>query len=71
MERRHGHPHLDHGATSRLPPYAGDQRNGDRLLVDQIRSIDTTYIHGDPVYYLDQDELAEVERAVIRYLGLP
>jgi mRNA interferase MazF len=42
-----------------------------RFLVDQIRSIDTTYIHGDPVYYLDRDELSEVEGAVIRYLGLP
>lgn len=41
-----------------------------RLLVDQIRSIDTTYIHGDPMYYLDRDELAEVEHAVIRYLDL-
>jgi mRNA interferase MazF len=41
-----------------------------RLLVDQIRGIDTTYIHGDPVHYLDRDELAEVEHAVIRYFGL-
>jgi mRNA interferase MazF len=41
-----------------------------RFLVDQIRSIDTTYIHGDPVCYLDRDELGEVEHAVILYLGL-
>ncbi|HZN18447.1 MAG TPA: type II toxin-antitoxin system PemK/MazF family toxin [Micromonosporaceae bacterium] len=41
-----------------------------RLLVDQIRSIDTDYITGDPVYYLARDELAEVEHAVLRYLGL-
>jgi len=41
-----------------------------RLLVDQIRSVDTTYIHGDPVCHLDHDELAEVEHAAIRYLGL-
>lgn len=41
-----------------------------RVLVDQIRSIDTDYIIGDPVHYLERDELAEVEHAVARYLGL-
>ena len=41
-----------------------------RLLIDQIRSIDVSYIHGDPVHYLDHDEIIEVEHAVSRYLGL-
>ncbi len=41
-----------------------------RLLVDQIRSVDVRYIHGEPVDYLDRDDLAEVEHAVTRYLGL-
>ena len=41
-----------------------------RFLVDQIRSIDIRYIHGDPVHYLDRDEIAEIEHAVTRYLGL-
>jgi mRNA interferase MazF len=41
-----------------------------RFLVDQIRSIDTDYVVGDPVYYLERAELAEIERAVSRYLGL-
>ncbi|WP_369016049.1 type II toxin-antitoxin system PemK/MazF family toxin [Streptomyces sp. B1866] len=41
-----------------------------RLLVDQMRAVDTTYVHGDPVHYLDRAELAEVEHAVRRYLGL-
>jgi mRNA interferase MazF len=41
-----------------------------KFLVDQIRSIDTDYIVGDPVHYLDRDELAEIEHAVTRYLGL-
>ncbi len=41
-----------------------------RFLVDQIRTTDIKYIHGDPVHYLDRDELAEIEHAVIRYLGL-
>jgi mRNA interferase MazF len=41
-----------------------------RLLVDQIRTVDVDYIHGDPVHYLSRDELAEVEHALSRYLGL-
>ncbi|GAA2626559.1 type II toxin-antitoxin system PemK/MazF family toxin [Streptomyces vastus] len=41
-----------------------------RLLVDQIRTVDVRYIHGDPVHYLDRDEMAEVEHALGRYLGL-
>ncbi|WTG30947.1 type II toxin-antitoxin system PemK/MazF family toxin [Streptomyces decoyicus] len=41
-----------------------------RFLVDQIRTVDTSFIHGDPVHYLDRDELAEVEHAVTHYLGL-
>jgi mRNA interferase MazF len=41
-----------------------------RFLVDQIRTIDVTYIHGDPVHYLDYDELAEIEHTVAHYLGL-
>jgi len=41
-----------------------------RLLVDQIRSIDTRYIEGDPVAYLERDAMAEVEHAITRYLGL-
>jgi mRNA interferase MazF len=41
-----------------------------RFLVDQIRTVDVRYIHGEPVHYLDGHELAEVEHAVTRYLGL-
>lgn len=41
-----------------------------RLLVDQTRSIDVSFIHGDPVDYLTRDDLAQVEHAVSRYLGL-
>lgn len=40
------------------------------FMADQIRSIDTDYIIGDPVDVLDHYELAEVERAVAHYLGL-
>src|SRR5215475_8761527 len=41
-----------------------------RFLIDQIRSIDTDYLVGDPTHYLERDELAEIEHAVTRYLGL-
>jgi mRNA interferase MazF len=41
-----------------------------RFLVDQIRSIDTNYLIGDPVHHLERDELAEIEQALARYLGL-
>jgi mRNA interferase MazF len=41
-----------------------------RLLVDQIRTIDIAYVDGDPVAYLDRDDMSEVEHAVARYLGL-
>jgi mRNA interferase MazF len=43
---------------------------GTTFLIDQIRSIDTDYIVGDPVHYLDRDELDQIEHAVTRYLGL-
>jgi mRNA interferase MazF len=41
-----------------------------RFLVDQTRTIDIDYVRGDPVYYLDRDELAEIEHAVTCHLGL-
>lgn len=41
-----------------------------RFLVDQIRTIDVKYVHGEPVGYLDGDEMAEVNQAVAHYLGL-
>jgi mRNA interferase MazF len=41
-----------------------------RLLVDQIRTVDVRYVHGDPVHFLSREELAEVEHAVTHHLGL-
>lgn len=40
------------------------------VLVDQIRTIDTQYIVGEPVDYLTRTDLAQVEYALARYLGL-
>lgn len=51
-------------------PSMGIDGQETRFLVDRIRSIDTNYLIGDPVHYLEHDELAEVEYAVARYLGL-
>ena len=41
-----------------------------RMLVDQIRSIDVNHVVGDPVDFLNRDELAEVELALAHYLGV-
>lgn len=41
-----------------------------RMLVDQVRSIDINYVVGDPVDFLNRDELAEVEHALAHYLGV-
>ncbi len=41
------------------------------VLVDQIRSIDTVHVVGDPVDYLTLDELAGIELALAHYLGIP
>lgn len=41
-----------------------------RMLVDQIRSIDTNYVVGDPVDYLTRDQLAAIELALAHYLGV-
>lgn len=41
------------------------------LLVDQMRSIDTQYVIGGLVDFLNQEDMEQVEYAVANYLGLP
>ena len=41
-----------------------------RMLVDQVRSIDVNHIAGDPIAFLNRDELAQVELALAQYLGV-
>ena len=41
-----------------------------RMLVDQLRSIDVDHVKGDPVDFLNRDELAKVELALAHYLGV-
>ena len=40
------------------------------VLCDQIRTIDTDYIKGEMVAFLSRDELAALDDALTRYLGL-
>ncbi|MFF4651113.1 type II toxin-antitoxin system PemK/MazF family toxin [Streptomyces sp. NPDC001380] len=41
-----------------------------RFLVDRLRSVGVDCIHGEPVHYLGRDELAGIEHAASRCLGL-
>lgn len=41
-----------------------------RVLVDQVRSIDSDDVVGDPVDYLTRDVLAVIELALAHYLGV-
>lgn len=40
-----------------------------RMLVDQVRTVDTDYIH-DLVHYCTRDQMMQVEHALTFYLGL-
>lgn len=40
------------------------------VLIDQIRTIDTDYVLGEPVDYLSRIDMAQIEYALHRYLGL-
>ena len=41
-----------------------------RILVDQIRTIDVSYVTGELVDYLARGDMAHVEHTLSRYLGL-
>ena len=41
-----------------------------RILIDQIRTIDTAYVTGELVDCLSRDDMAQVEHSLSRYLGL-
>ena len=40
-----------------------------RILIDQIRTIDVSYVAGAPVDYLTQDDMAQVEHSLSGYFG--
>jgi mRNA interferase MazF len=41
-----------------------------RILIDQIRTIDVSYVTGELVDYLSRDDMAQVDHTLSRYLGL-
>jgi mRNA interferase MazF len=41
-----------------------------RILVDQIRTVDVSYVMGELVDYLSRDDMAHVDHTLSRYLGL-
>jgi mRNA interferase MazF len=41
-----------------------------RILIDQIRTIDVSYVTGELVDYLSRDDMAQVDHTLLRYLGL-
>jgi mRNA interferase MazF len=41
-----------------------------KILIDQVRTIDVSYVAGDLVDYLTRDDIAQVERSLSRYFGL-
>lgn len=40
-----------------------------KVLIDQIRTIDISYVVGDLVDYLSRDDMAQVEHSLSRYFG--
>ena len=40
-----------------------------RILIDQIRTIDVSYVTGELVDYLSRDDMAHVDHTLSRYLG--
>jgi len=42
---------------------------GTRILIDQVRTIDTSYVVGELVDFLGRDDMAQVEHGLARYLG--
>jgi mRNA interferase MazF len=41
-----------------------------KVLIDQVRSIDVSYVTGELVDYLSRDDMAQVEHSMSRYFGL-
>jgi len=41
-----------------------------KILIDQTRTIDASYVVGELVDYLSQDDMAQVEYGLSRYFGL-
>ena len=51
-------------------PDVGIAGRDTKILIDQIRSIDTRYVSGELVDYLSHDDMAQVEHCLSRHFGL-
>jgi mRNA interferase MazF len=41
-----------------------------KILIDQVRTIDVSYVTGELIDYLSQDDMAHVEHSLSHYFGL-
>lgn len=41
-----------------------------KILIDQVRTIDVSYVAGELVDYLSRDDMTQVEYTLSRYFGL-
>jgi mRNA interferase MazF len=41
-----------------------------KILIDQVRTIDVSYVTGELIDYLSRDDMAQVEHGLSRYFGL-
>ena len=41
-----------------------------KILIDQVRTIDVSYVAGELIDYLSPDDMAQVEHSLSRYFGL-
>ena len=41
-----------------------------KILIDQVRTIDVSYVTGELIDYLSQDDMTQVEHSLSRYFGL-
>ena len=41
-----------------------------KILIDQVRTIDVSFVTGELIDYLSQDDMGQVEHSLSRYFGL-
>ena len=41
-----------------------------KILIDQVRTVDVSYVTGELIDYLSPDDMAHVEHSLSRYFGL-
>lgn len=41
-----------------------------KILIDQVRAVDVSYVTGELIDYLSRDDMAQVEHSLSRYFGL-